>query len=101
MSEPFLSDEDLHLLAEGKHYKSYEKMGAHVIESYGTKGTHFAVWAPNAESVFVIGEWNDWRAGQNEMTDRLGVGIWEAFIPGSDTEPFTNTLFIHAIKIFR
>ena len=82
MSDAFLSDEDLHLLAEGKHYKSYEKMGAHVIESYGTQGTHFAVWAPNAESVFVIGEWNDWKAGQNEMTDRLGVGIWEAFIPG-------------------
>jgi 1,4-alpha-glucan branching enzyme len=81
MSETFLSDLDHHLLAEGKHYKSYEKMGAHVIESFGTKGTHFVVWAPNAKEVFVIGEWNNWKIGQNEMTDRFGNGIWEAFVP--------------------
>jgi 1,4-alpha-glucan branching enzyme len=82
MTEPFLSDMDLHLLVEGKHYKSYEKMGAHEIESYGTKGTHFAVWAPNAQDVSVIGDWNNWKSGENEMMQRQGNGIWEAFVPG-------------------
>jgi 1,4-alpha-glucan branching enzyme len=82
MTEPFLNDSDLHLLAEGKHFSSYEKMGAHEIQSYGTKGTHFAVWAPNAQDVSVIGDWNNWTLGENEMTQRLGNGIWEAFVPG-------------------
>jgi 1,4-alpha-glucan branching enzyme len=84
MSEQFLTDLDLHLLAEGKHYKSYEKMGAQLVEIDGKKGTHFAVWAPNAQSVSIIGDWNNWKEGRDQMIMREQNGIWEGFIPGID-----------------
>src|SRR5262249_2976538 len=54
---------------------------AHLIEQNGVKGTHFAVWAPNAREVSVIGEWNAWKVGQNPMSLNEGSGIWECFIP--------------------
>jgi len=81
MSEVFIGEIDHHLLAEGKHYRSYEKMGAHLTKLDGKNGTHFAVWAPNALEVFVIGEWNDWKIGINSMVQRKDNGIWECFIP--------------------
>jgi 1,4-alpha-glucan branching enzyme len=82
VSASFLTDYDLHLLAEGTHYRSYDKLGAHVTERDGQRGTHFAVWAPNARAVSVIGEFNDWKAGRHPMTVRPGAGVWECFIPG-------------------
>lgn len=81
MSESFLTEYDHHLLGQGKHHRSYEKMGAHLTVQGGRKGTHFAVWAPNAAEVSVIGEWNDWKSGVNRMETKHGNGIWEAFIP--------------------
>jgi len=77
-----LTDFDLHLLGEGTHYKNYEKLGAHVIEVKGLKGVHFAVWAPNAEAVSVIGDFNRWDGNSHKMRMLGSSGIWEIFIPG-------------------
>ncbi|HZW31927.1 MAG TPA: 1,4-alpha-glucan branching protein GlgB, partial [Isosphaeraceae bacterium] len=77
------SDFDLHLLAEGTHYRSYEKLGAHVVELNGTLGTNFAVWAPNARAVSVLGDFNDWDPDADPMHPRGWSGIWERFIPGA------------------
>jgi 1,4-alpha-glucan branching enzyme len=77
-----LSDFDLHLLAEGTHYRSYEKLGAHVAELDGTHGTDFAVWAPNAAAVSVVGDFNHWDPEAHPMQRRGLGGIWERFIPG-------------------
>jgi 1,4-alpha-glucan branching enzyme len=76
-----LSEYDLHLLVEGTHYRTYEKLGAHVKNVNGTIGTHFAVWAPNAERVSVIGDFNNWDPDRNPMSVRHEAGVWEAFIP--------------------
>lgn len=77
-----LTDFDLHLIGEGSHYKKYEKLGAHVIEVNGVNGVHFAVWAPNAKSVSVIGDFNRWDDRRHPMRLLVGAGIWEIFIPG-------------------
>ncbi len=77
-----LTDYDLHLIGEGSHYKNYEKLGAHVIELDGMKGVHFAVWAPNAKSASVIGDFNAWDGRRHPMRLLVGSGIWEIFIPG-------------------
>jgi len=77
-----LTDFDLHLLGEGTHYKNYEKLGAHVIEVKGVNGVHFAVWAPNAEAVSVIGDFNKWDGNSHKMRMLGSSGIWEIFIPG-------------------
>ena len=82
MSSPFLTDFDLHLLAEGTHYRTYQKLGAHPAELDGQPGTHFAVWAPNARQVSVIGDFNAWRADANPMAFRAAAGVWECFAPG-------------------
>jgi 1,4-alpha-glucan branching enzyme len=80
-STALLSDFDLHLLAEGTHYRTYEKLGAHVKNVDGTVGTHFAVWAPNAERVSVIGDFNNWDPERNRMDLREEAGVWETFVP--------------------
>jgi len=77
---PVLTDFDLHLLGEGTHYKSYEKLGAHVRTHEGARGVHFAVWAPNALRVSVVGNFNHWDGRQHPMRGCTG-GIWEVFIP--------------------
>ena len=94
MPESFLTEYDHHLLGQGKHYRSFEKMGAHLIEQGGRRGVHFAVWAPNAESVSVIGDWNDWRRGVNPMQSKQGNGIWEVFVP----DIAQGALYKYAIK---
>jgi 1,4-alpha-glucan branching enzyme len=81
-TSPILTDYDLYLLGEGDHYRLYEKLGAHVGERDGTAGTHFAVWAPNAKQVSVIGDFNGWRRDQHALQSRGSSGIWEGFIPG-------------------
>jgi len=81
MESPFLTDFDLHLLGEGNHFRSYEKLGAHLTELDGKPGVRFAVWAPNAQSVSVIGDFNGWNRESNPMRCRGESGIWEAFVP--------------------
>src|ERR1043165_7942524 len=86
---PTLGDLDLHLFGEGKHERIYEKLGAHAITHEGKRGVAFAVWAPNARSVSVAGNFNSWDAAKHRMR-RLGdSGVWELFIAGlKDREPY-------------
>ncbi|HEY0193973.1 MAG TPA: 1,4-alpha-glucan branching protein GlgB [Kofleriaceae bacterium] len=72
-----LTAEDLYLFNQGTHYRLYEKLGAHVVEG----GTYFAVWAPNARAVSVIGDWNYWSAGADRLAVRDSSGIWEGVVP--------------------
>ncbi|MBZ5542316.1 MAG: 1,4-alpha-glucan branching protein GlgB [Acidobacteriia bacterium] len=81
---PVLADFDLHLLSEGTHRGAYEKLGAHVRELQGVRGVVFAVWAPNAQRVSVVGDFNLWDGRRHPMRVRGGSGIWELFIPGLD-----------------
>ena len=79
---PVLGPTDDYLIAEGSHFRLYDKMGAHLIEHQGASGMHFAVWAPNATGVSVVGDFNDWD-GRRTPLKRLGsAGIWGAFVPG-------------------
>ena len=79
---PVLTEYDLHLIGEGTHYRNYEKLGAHVMEINGIKGVHFAVWAPNAKHVSVIGDFNNWDRRRHQMRVLGSSGTWEIFIPG-------------------
>ncbi|GIW88813.1 MAG: 1,4-alpha-glucan branching enzyme GlgB [Isosphaeraceae bacterium] len=79
---PVLTDFDLHLLGEGTHLHNYEKMGAHLMTHEGISGVHFAVWAPNALRVSVVGNFNHWDGRRHPMRNRGPSGIWEIFIPG-------------------
>jgi 1,4-alpha-glucan branching enzyme len=75
-----LTDFDIHLFKNGKHYKLYEKLGAHVVTHNGQQGVYFAVWAPNAKSVSVIGNFNYWNNTEHKLFPRWdGSGIWENF----------------------
>src|SRR5215211_4485250 len=82
MSIAELTDLDVYLWAEGTHARSYEKLGAHPGEQGGVAGTHFAVWAPNARAVSVIGDFNGWTPGKHPLRPVRSSGIWEGFIPG-------------------
>ncbi|MEC7838580.1 MAG: 1,4-alpha-glucan branching protein GlgB [Chlamydiota bacterium] len=76
------TEDDIYLFRAGKHFRLYEKLGAHLITKDEVKGVHFAVWAPNAKSVSVVGDFNDWNEGTNELFPRWdSSGIWEGFIP--------------------
>jgi 1,4-alpha-glucan branching enzyme len=78
-----LTSQDIYLFKGGNHFRMYDKFGAHVIEVGGVQGTHYAVWAPNAERVSVIGDFNDWNPEAHLLKVREdGSGIWEGFIPG-------------------
>ncbi|MGH9679781.1 MAG: 1,4-alpha-glucan branching protein GlgB [Candidatus Acidiferrales bacterium] len=79
---PLLSDFDLYLMGEGTHYLKYEKMGAHPAVIEGVAGVQFAVWAPNALRVSVVGDFNSWDGRVNPMRNRGPSGAWEIFIPG-------------------
>ncbi|MCY4187612.1 MAG: 1,4-alpha-glucan branching protein GlgB [Bryobacterales bacterium] len=78
----FLTDWDLGLLASGCHYRSFESLGAHLAHTGAAVGTRFAVWAPNADSVSVIGDFNHWDRSCNPMVSRGGSGVWEGFVEG-------------------
>jgi len=78
---PQLSDFDMHLFGEGKHWHAYRFLGAHVHEVDGIGGVLFAVWAPNAERVSVVGDFNDWDGRAHPMRSHGDNGIWELFIP--------------------
>ncbi len=77
-----LTDYDLHLLSEGTHYRAWEKLGAHVLEHDGQKGACFAVWAPNARQVAVIGEFNGWDGSAHLLKSIGDSGYWQGYIPG-------------------
>jgi len=78
-----LTDHDIYLFKEGSHFRLHDKLGSHVIEVEGVQGVHFSVWAPNAESVSVIGDFNGWNKGSHQLSVRWDAsGIWEGFIPG-------------------
>lgn len=78
-----LTDFDLHLLAEGNDFRSFDKLGAHIRTIDGVDGVSFAVWAPNADSVSVVGDFNGWNANINVMRVRQEAGIWECFVSGA------------------
>jgi 1,4-alpha-glucan branching enzyme len=77
-----LSDFDLHLMREGTHYRIWEKLGAHPMTVRGVAGTHFAVWAPNAARVSVVGDFDFWDGRRHCMRQHERNGIWEIFVPG-------------------
>jgi len=80
------SDDDLYLFGQGKEYRIYEKMGAHPRTVNGVRGVNFAVWAPNAQSISVIGDFNNWNRSAHPMHRRHNdLGVWESFIPGLET----------------
>ncbi len=78
---PVFTDFDVHLFAEGNHHRIYEKMGAHAIDLDGVAGVYFAVWAPNARNVSLLGDFNNWDGRQHQMAIG-GNGIWTIFMPG-------------------
>ena len=78
---PFISDDELHLFAEGQLNHAYNSFGAHVCTLQGVAGVRFAVWAPSAERVSVVGNFNHWDGRVNQMRVRGGSGVWEIFIP--------------------
>ena len=77
---PKLTDLDIHLFAEGNHHRIYEKLGAHPTKIDGVEGVYFALWAPNARNVSVLGDFNSWDGRKHQMR-RGGNGIWELFVP--------------------
>jgi 1,4-alpha-glucan branching enzyme len=78
---PVLGPMDDWLLGEGTHAKLYDRLGAHAIEHEGSAGVHFAVWAPNAQRVSVVGDFNAWDGRRHVMRKRLHTGVWEIFVP--------------------
>jgi len=81
VSTEALTDFDVYLWREGRHYRAYEKLGAHVAEQDGVRGVRFAVWAPNARWASVIADFNGWEAAANPMRSVGSSGIWECFVP--------------------
>ena len=78
---PVLSEYDLFLFNQGNHYEIYEKLGAHPVVHQGVAGTSFAVWAPSAARVSVVGDFNQWDGRRHQMRERGSSGVWELFIP--------------------
>jgi len=79
---PVLTELDIYLMGEGTHLHIYEQLGAHLIEVNGVQGVHFAVWAPNAQRVSVVGNFNNWDGRRHPMRFHQAIGLWELFIPG-------------------
>ncbi|HZO16898.1 MAG TPA: 1,4-alpha-glucan branching protein GlgB, partial [Polyangiaceae bacterium] len=79
---PLLGEQDLHLFNEGTHRRAWQKLGAHLIEHDGKRGASFAVWAPSAERVSVVGDFNDWSSNAHPLSPCGHSGIWAGFVPG-------------------
>ena len=86
---PTLGELDLHLFSEGRHETVYEKLGAHPTEIDGVAGVAFALWAPAARSVSVVGDFNNWDGRLHPMRSLGSSGIWELFVPACSTGPTT------------
>ncbi|MCB2059439.1 MAG: 1,4-alpha-glucan branching enzyme, partial [Novosphingobium sp.] len=78
---PVLGPVDDLLIAQGTHFRLFDKLGAHCIAHEGAGGVHFAVWAPNARLVSLVGDFNDWDGRRHPMRNRKDIGVWEIFIP--------------------
>src|SRR5436189_1298355 len=91
---PIMGEIDLHLFAEGQHWKLYDKFGAHLRTVGDAAGTAFAVWAPNAQRVSVVGEFNNWDGRLLPMRSLGPTGIWELFVPGIGV----GTLYKYELK---
>ncbi|MFB9080328.1 1,4-alpha-glucan branching protein GlgB [Flavobacterium procerum] len=95
IAHSLFTDFDIELFKAGKHFRLYEKLGAHLIELDGVKGVYFAVWAPTASSVSVVGDFNYWTQDEHLLQVRWdSSGIWEGFIPNIDK----GTLYKYKIK---
>ncbi len=81
ISGVWITDFDKYLLAEGTHERTYQRMGAHLIELNGEAGVHFAVWAPNARQIYLMGDFNDWH-GESHPMNSSDSGVWTLFVPG-------------------
>ena len=79
---PWLGDMDVWLLAEGRHHRPWQKLGAHLVSVAGVAGAAFAVWAPHAQRVSVVGDFNGWDGRRHPMRWRVECGVWEIFLPG-------------------
>jgi 1,4-alpha-glucan branching enzyme len=79
---PVWGEMDDHLLVEGAHRRLWEKLGAHLMTHQGSRGAHFAVWAPHARRVSVVGDFNGWDGRCGPMRKRIDSGVWEIFVPG-------------------
>jgi 1,4-alpha-glucan branching enzyme len=79
---PIMGEVDLYLFGEGNHHRLYDKFGAHLRDLGGERGVYFAVWAPNADRVSVVGDFNHWDGRVHPMRKLVGNGVWEIFIPG-------------------
>lgn len=80
--DPLLTDFDLYLLGEGNHHRLYERLGAHFREVDGIPGVNFAVWAPNAQAISLVGDFNNWSPDEHPMKRHPNCGYWEIFVPG-------------------
>jgi 1,4-alpha-glucan branching enzyme len=97
LTHSLFSDFDIALFISGKHFRLYEKFGSHLIKVDKSEGTYFAVWAPNAQEVRVIGDFNNWNKSAHYLSNRQDEsGIWEGFIPGVGK----GTVYKYAIKGF-
>ncbi len=95
ITHSLFTDFDIDLFKAGKHFKLYEKLGAHLIEVNGVKGVYFAIWAPTAQSVSVVGDFNYWTQGEHLLQVRWdSSGIWEGFIPNIEK----GTLYKYKIQ---
>src|SRR3984893_15810964 len=94
VTNSLLTDFDLYLFNEGTHVRIYQKLGAHVVTQGGKQGVEFAVWAPNADAVSVIGGFNNWEIGKTALLERASSGIWEGFVPGIGQ----GTVYKYSIK---
>jgi 1,4-alpha-glucan branching enzyme len=91
---PLLTEFDLHLLNEGKHWRSYDKLGAQLRTIDNVDGVNFAVWAPNATGMSVVGDFNQWDTRRHPMQKHIPSGFWELFIPGLGD----GTLYKYAVR---
>ncbi|MDO4287151.1 MAG: 1,4-alpha-glucan branching protein GlgB [Eubacteriales bacterium] len=82
IATPFITEFDQYLFGQGVHYEIYKKMGAHAAVKNGKKGVYFAVWAPNAKSVYLVGDFNEWDTEATQMKRLEPLGIYELFVPG-------------------
>src|SRR3972149_7572876 len=81
-TESYLSDDDIYLFNEGNHFRLYEKLGSRLHQAQGQQGAHFAVWAPDARSVHVVGDFNGWGNTAHPLRPRDRSGTWGGFIAG-------------------